>query len=70
MQGRRLHLVWDEGNVCFDRVVTPLDLQTRTHEEFLICRGDDGQTFRIRLDRIRRRNDAPALAGSGQADYS
>jgi hypothetical protein len=68
MQRRRLHLVWDEGNVCFDRVVMPLDLQTLAHEEYLICRGDDGQTFHIRLDRIRRREDAAALAGCGRAD--
>jgi Rho-binding antiterminator len=66
LRRRRLRLVWQEGNVYFDREVTPLDLQTRAHEEFLVCRGQDGETFRVRLDCIRRA-DAAALAGSSRS---
>lgn len=49
-----LHLVWSESNVIHDEVVLPLDLKTEYHEEFLLCRGKDGSTHRIRLDHVRR----------------
>ncbi len=51
---RSLHLVWSDNNVIHDEVVLPLDLKTEHHEEFLLCRGKDGSTHRIRLDHIRR----------------
>jgi Rho-binding antiterminator len=53
LRRRRLRLRWIEGNVIHEQTVMPLDLQTRAHAEFLICRAGDGQAFAIRLDRIR-----------------
>jgi transcriptional antiterminator Rof (Rho-off) len=50
---RRLHLRWVNGNVIHDEIVTPLDLQTLDHQEFLICRDDAGASHALRLDRIR-----------------
>ena len=52
LRHRRLHLSWKIGNVLFNRVVTPLDLQTRNHEEFLICSDREGSPLSIRLDYI------------------
>ena len=49
----RLHLTWIEKNVLQDKIVTPLDIETANHEEFLIARSTTGQTFRLRLDWIR-----------------
>jgi transcriptional antiterminator Rof (Rho-off) len=51
---RPMHLVWDEANVIYDRVVTPLNLRTAHGQEFLILRLDSGETHEVRLDRIRR----------------
>ena len=55
---QRLRLTWCEDNVIYDRVVMPLDLQTRNSEEFLICRDGADETLTIRLDRIRKRRSA------------
>ena len=49
---RKLHLRWVEGNVIHDEIVTPLDLQTREHQEFLICRDVNGAAHTLRLDHI------------------
>ena len=49
----QLCLTWVEDNVLRDEVVTPLDIETVNHEEFLIVRSTTGQTFRLRLDWIR-----------------
>ena len=54
MHRRRMHLVWDEDNVIYDRAVTPLDLRTTSGQEFLILRLEDGETREVRLDHIRR----------------
>jgi transcriptional antiterminator Rof (Rho-off) len=54
MHRERLRLSWREGNVCFAQAVLPLDLETRTGEEFLHCRLPSGDLARIRLDRIDR----------------
>lgn len=54
LRRRRLHLVWDEGNVTFDRIVTPLNLRTAAGEEFLVMRLADGDVREVRLDRVRR----------------
>lgn len=54
MHRRRLHLIWDEGNVTYDRIVTPLNLRTTAGEEFLVMRLADGEDREVRLDRIRR----------------
>lgn len=53
MHRESLRLVWNEQNVVFDRVVTPVNLQTELGEEFLVVRDDNGMQ-RIRLDHIRK----------------
>ncbi len=58
MHRRSLRLVWCRENILYRQVVTPLDLQTRISEEFLICRTADGRRLSIRLDRIRRAEPA------------
>jgi transcriptional antiterminator Rof (Rho-off) len=50
----RLHLVWHEGNVAHDRIVTPLNLRTAAGAEFLVVKLEDGEIRELRLDRIRR----------------
>ncbi|MBI3571014.1 MAG: transcriptional antiterminator, Rof [Gammaproteobacteria bacterium] len=55
---QKLHLRWREDNVHYDQVVLPLDLKTINHEEFLICRGSQGEIQSIRLDRIQRMEPA------------
>jgi Rho-binding antiterminator len=50
---QQLRLRWVEGNVIHDQIVTPVDLQTRQHAEFLVCRVGDAAPFAIRLDHIR-----------------
>ena len=54
MHRRPMRLVWDEENVIYDRVVTPLNLRTAQGQEFLILRLDNGETREVRLDHIRR----------------
>lgn len=54
MHRRSLRLQWCAGNILYRRLVRPLDLQTRSGEEFLICRTADGEMLSIRLDRIRK----------------
>jgi len=54
MQRRRMHLTWEQDNVTFDRIVTPLDLRIANGEEFLVMRLPEGGTTEVRLDRIRR----------------
>ena len=49
----RLRLTWIEKNVLQDEIVTPLDIETANHEEFLIARSTTGKIFRLRLDWIR-----------------
>ena len=58
MHRQRLRLSWKEGNVCFALAVVPLDLETRTGEEFLHCRLPSGEFARIRLDHIARAEPA------------
>jgi transcriptional antiterminator Rof (Rho-off) len=55
MHKQKLRLRWAEGNVIHEEIVQPLDLQTRAHQEFLICRTQGAQTVSIRLDHIRQR---------------
>lgn len=52
LRRRRLRLRWREDNVIHARVVLPLDLETRHHQEFLLGRTEHGEHLRIRLDRI------------------
>ena len=58
LRRQKLRLVWHEDNVIHDRVILPLDLQTRNHEEFLIGRDETGATVTIRLDHIRKKQPA------------
>jgi len=37
-------------------IVTPTDLRTRSGAEFMVVTGQDGTTFKIRLDRIMQFN--------------
>ena len=53
MHRESLRLIWNEENVVYDRVVTPVNLQTESGAEFLVVRGEDGMQ-RIRLDHIRK----------------
>lgn len=55
LQGRRLRISWTDthGQACVD-VLTPQDLVTRDHAEFLVGKLADGQTRELRLDRIIR----------------
>lgn len=53
MHRQRMHLRWVEGNVIHDQTVTPVDLQTRQHAEFLVCRVGGAAPFAVRLDHIR-----------------
>ena len=51
----QLQLVWcDENNIEHISRVTPLDLQTENHAEFLIAQDHEKQTLKIRLDYIRQ----------------
>lgn len=54
MHRQQLHARWRDGNVWRDAVVTPLDLQTRRGEEFLLCRLATGEDIDIRLDHLTR----------------
>ena len=54
MHRRPMRLVWDEGNVIYEQVVTPLNLRTAQGQEFLILRLGNGESREVRLDHIRR----------------
>lgn len=53
LQRRQLRLAWDEENVAYEQIVTPLDLRTAAGQEFLVLRLANGETRELRLDRIR-----------------
>ena len=59
MHRQPLRTVWVEGNVIFDRILLPTDLKTRSGEEFLYGRDEEGRAVEIRLDRIRSTRFAP-----------
>lgn len=54
LKHHKLRLVWHEDNVIYDRIVTPLNLETRHSEEFLVFATPEGETRRARLDQITR----------------
>lgn len=54
MHRRPLQLSWTDDNVYHHERVTPLNLETRSGEEFLILRTADGELRRVRLDKIRK----------------
>lgn len=51
---RPLKLAWTEAGESHLETLTPEDLETANHEEFLLARSGDGSQYRIRLDRIIR----------------
>ena len=53
MHGRKVKLVWQENEQTRIASVTPLDLRTRDHQEFLIAEDHHRQPLQIRLDYIR-----------------
>jgi Rho-binding antiterminator len=55
LRRRRLRLIWrdDQGLTRID-AVRPLDLETRSGEEFLVIEDSGGRRRHIRLDRIAR----------------
>jgi Rho-binding antiterminator len=61
MHHARLHLTWQEDNVIYDQVVTPLNLRTQSGAEYLILRDAAGITHEVRLDLIRRMQPLPAV---------
>lgn len=58
LRKRPLHLIWSEDNVIYDQTITPVNLETRQGEEFLILRDAQGESHRVRLDRIRHVTEA------------
>ena len=54
MHRQQLHLTWKDDNIFYDMTVTPINLETRAGEEFLIARTSDDEIMKIRLDRIRK----------------
>ena len=54
LRRRQLRLCWREDNVIYDQTVTPVGLETRAGEEFLVFLDADGSRRRVRLDRIRK----------------
>lgn len=53
LQQRRLRITWcaDDGQSRID-ALTPVDLLTRNHAEFLIAENGTGQRLELRLDYI------------------
>lgn len=54
MRRQKLRLSWQEDNVVFDQIVTPLNLRTAQGMEFLIMQTAKGETREVRLDHIRQ----------------
>ncbi len=53
MHGQKIKLVWQENRQMNIAIVTPIDLCTEDHQEFLIAQDHQKQLLRIRLDFIR-----------------
>jgi len=53
MRGHRIKLVWQENQQTRIATVTPIDLLTREHQEFLVAVNHAGDQLQIRLDHIR-----------------
>ena len=51
----RLQIVWrDKNNTCHVETISPIDLQTRNHVEYLLAQNNTGDTRKLRLDQIVR----------------
>lgn len=55
MHKRRMRLHWqdEEGNDHVESVM-PKDLKTEEKREYLIAEGQDGNSLKVRLDRIKK----------------
>ena len=55
MHHQRLRLTWrDDDGIIHIKLVTPTDLRTLNHEEFLDVTDALGDSYSIRLDRIQQ----------------
>ena len=52
IQCKDLNLTWHEQGQIREATVTPLDLQTKHQQEFLIAKDQHGDELSIRLDHI------------------
>ena len=53
MHRQQLRLAWrDRDGIIHIKMVTPTDLRTQNHEEFLDVTDERGDIYSIRLDRI------------------
>lgn len=59
MHSQKIKLVWQENGQANIAVVTPLDLCTEDHQEFLIAQDHNKQLLRVRLDYIRSQEFIP-----------
>lgn len=53
MHGTKVKLVWQESEQTNIATVTPIDLLTREHQEFLVAEDHHRQRLEVRLDHIR-----------------
>ena len=65
LRRRRLRLSWRAaGGLTRIDTVTPIDLETRSGEEFIVIEQSDGHRVEVRLDRIvRSREELPENDG-------
>lgn len=55
MRRRQLRLTWhDDNGITHIKTVTPTDLRTHNHEEFMDVTDTQGNAYSIRLDRIQK----------------
>lgn len=55
MRRRQLRLTWhDDDGITHIKTVTPTDLRTQNHEEFMDVTDTQGNDYSIRLDRIQK----------------
>ena len=59
MHGNKIKLVWQENDQTQIATITPLDLKTRDHQEFLVAEDHQRQPLEIRLDYIRTQTFNP-----------
>lgn len=54
IRGQKVKLVWQQNDQTQMTIVTPLDLKTKDHQEFLIAEDFRREPLQIRLDYIQR----------------
>ena len=52
MQRKKVLVRWQYSDGVKEMHLLPLDVETKTREEFLVARDSENGTLRIRLDRI------------------